>query len=163
MANYAYIEDLQFVELHDALPTNWKNISNFYVLTEEEIKPLGWHKLEKVIPEYDSQTQKLGNERHYILNDIAYETYEVVDIPTIVQTPPPTQEELDARQWDIVRQLRDELMQNFEWRYNRYEREVRLNLTPSDNLENMDAYMQSLADITNQEDPFNITWPEYLG
>lgn len=79
-----------------------------------------------------------------------------------------TQEEIDANeqskiniQWNNIRIQRDQLMRNFEWRYNRYDRETRLGLTPTDTLSELDSYMQSLADITNQEDPFNIVWPNY--
>ena len=71
------------------------------------------------------------------------------------------QQKAIAGQWNVVREQRDRLMKDFEWRYNRYAREVRLGLTPSDDISAMDNYMQDLADITNQPDPFNITWPTY--
>jgi hypothetical protein len=79
-----------------------------------------------------------------------------------------TQEELDteianklASQWSEIRNQRDMIMANFDWRYTRYEREIRLSLTPKDNLVALDVYMQALADVTNQEDPYNINWPVY--
>jgi hypothetical protein len=52
-------------------------------------------------------------------------------------------------------------MRDFEWRYTRYHRQIRLGLPTTDSLENLDNYMQALADITNQEDLSNIIWPEY--
>lgn len=64
-------------------------------------------------------------------------------------------------QWELVRHNRDQLMKEFEWRYIRYDREVRLGLTPTDNIVQLDTYMQALADITQQEDPYNIVWPDY--
>ncbi len=162
MANYAYIENFQFIEIHDSIPKNWKNISNFSSFTDEEISQFGWYKLVKLIPEYNPETQKLGTERYYINENVAYETYDVIDLPPIIEPTPPTKEELDQAQWPIVRQIRDKLMSDFDWRYNRYEREVRLNITPTtDSIENMDTYMKALADITLQEDPFNIIWPTY--
>ena len=51
-------------------------------------------------------------------------------------------------------------MADTDWRYLRYDRELRLGLTPTDDIQKLDLYMQALADITQQPDPFNITWPE---
>ena len=50
-------------------------------------------------------------------------------------------------------------MKDADWKVLRYERETRLEKTPTDDIVKLDAYMQSLADITKQSDPFNITWP----
>lgn len=161
MANYAYIENFQIIELHDTLPLVWKNISNFHAFTDDEIKPMGWHRLVKTTPEYDPATQKLGAEYHYVLDDVAYESYEVQSIPQQINVSQPTVEELNEEQWVLIRQIRDNLLAQFDWRYIRYQRELRLNLTPTDDLSKMDIYTQALADITTQADPFNITWPDY--
>lgn len=64
-----------------------------------------------------------------------------------------------ARKWKEVRARRDALMKDFDWRIARYSREVRLGLTPSDNIATLDQYMQALADITNQPDPYLIQYP----
>lgn len=81
-----------------------------------------------------------------------------------------TQEQIDQEhlqlidnQWYIVKQQRDEILRNFDWRYIRYQREVRLGRTPKDRIEDLDLYTQQLADITNQEDPFSIVWPAFAG
>ena len=37
MANYAHIVDGNIEGVYDLIPNNWKNISNFYALTEEEL------------------------------------------------------------------------------------------------------------------------------
>jgi hypothetical protein len=66
------------------------------------------------------------------------------------------------QQWNSVRQQRDQMMSEFEWRYTRHERELRMLLPVTDNLSDIDTYMQALADITLQPDPFNITWPELV-
>jgi hypothetical protein len=64
---------------------------------------------------------------------------------------------------NAMRVKRDEMMKDFEWRYSRYQRQVRLGLTPTDNLEDMDAYMQALATLPNIEnlDGMNIPWPSF--
>jgi hypothetical protein len=54
-------------------------------------------------------------------------------------------------------------MKDFEWRYTRYDRQLRLGEPTVDDLTLMDAYMQALADITTQTDPFNIIWPMFGG
>lgn len=60
---------------------------------------------------------------------------------------------------DNIRLRRDGLMAAFDWRYLRYDRETRMNLMPTDDITKLDEYMQALADITKQEDIFNIQWP----
>jgi len=162
MANYAYVENEQIVGVYDQYPQNWKNISNFPVFAEnypEQLESLGWYTLIHIIPQFDSNTQKIEFDSHYFENGNAYEKYIVVDIPL----PPPPEPGPDPYelQWNNVRSARDHLMSDFEWRYERYDRQTRLNLPLSDNLQNMDLYMQALADITLQPDPFNITWPIY--
>lgn len=75
---------------------------------------------------------------------------------------PVSQYELDLlkqRAWDNVREKRDALMTMFDWRYLRYNRETRLGVTPTDDILKLDEYMKALADITLQQDPFNIEWP----
>lgn len=82
----------------------------------------------------------------------------VVHTKTEEEIAAETQSKLNG-QWMVVRAERDQRMKDFEWRYIRHDREVRLGLTVSDDLVAMDEYMQALADITLQTDPFNITWP----
>ncbi|WP_373078702.1 phage tail assembly chaperone [Zhongshania sp.] len=70
------------------------------------------------------------------------------------------QAKLDAREATNVRRERDKRMKSFEWRLQRHAREVRLGQTPTDNIADLDAYMQALADITEQPGfPDDITWP----
>lgn len=59
-----------------------------------------------------------------------------------------------------VRQIRDNLINSVEWRIQRHESELRLGLTPTDDIKKLDEYIQALRDITKQEDPFNVSWPE---
>lgn len=172
MANYAFIEEGTIAGVYDLIPKNWRNVSNFYVLSDDELVNFGWYKLVKVIPEYDSNTQKLGNPVYTFENETAYETMTVTNIELVVDETTPYElsetEINDIRQreiqdqWIRVRQSRDELMKNFEWRYNRYERQVRLGISTTDDLSKLDEYMQQLSDITAAADPFNIQWPTFL-
>lgn len=74
-----------------------------------------------------------------------------------------TQEELTARdrtQWAQVRQTRNNLISDVEWRIQRHMSEVRLGKRPTDDISKLDQYIQELRDVTLQADPFNVTWPQ---
>ena len=59
-----------------------------------------------------------------------------------------------------VRDKRDSLINDTIWRVQRYESETRLGITTTDNIANIDEYIQALRDIPQQEGfPNNITWP----
>ena len=170
MANYAYVENEEIVGVYDLLPNNWRNYSNFFALEGkwDFLKSIGWYKIEHIIPDYNSSTQKIDNPRQWFENDSVYETKDVIDLPTEPEPYEPTAEELELlrveqtnSQWDLVRTERDMRMGDFEWRYTRYERQVRLGSTTIDSIESLDLYMQQLADITLQEDPYAIIWPVF--
>ena len=78
----------------------------------------------------------------------------------LVPVPPTDIDGRVSKRWEKVRARRADLMDQFEWRIQRYHRQVRLGQTPTDNIAVLDAYMQALADITTQPDPFQITWPQ---
>lgn len=60
----------------------------------------------------------------------------------------------------LAEQRRAMLFNELSWRYERYQREVRMALTPSDNITDLDTYAQALADISKQSGyPKTITWP----
>lgn len=62
-----------------------------------------------------------------------------------------------------VRAERDRRMAAAQWRYERLARETRLGLPLSDDLGALDAYMQALADVTDQAGfPAAVDWPEAL-
>ena len=161
MANFAYVQDSAIVEVHDNLPANWKNHSNFFALAGETdyLKSLGWYPVVYQAPEYDDTTKKLGQLTYTFDGTQVVESNELIDKPVMYTPPAKTEEELLAEAWVAVRKQRDLLMAEADWRYNRYARQVRLELTPTDDITLLDAYMQALADVTAQEDPYNITRP----
>ena len=70
---------------------------------------------------------------------------------------PPTTDQLAAS----IRADRDQRIADMAWRYERIARQERLGLTPADNIAVLDAYVQALADITEQVAfPQSVTWPE---
>lgn len=111
--------------------------------TEEELIDAGYMKVESS-PAYNSDTENI------IWNG---ESWEVVSL---------TQAEIEEKQkllWEEVRNTRDLKIKEVEWRVFRYQSEVRLGLDPTDDIQQIDEYIQRLRDITKQEDPYSISWP----
>jgi hypothetical protein len=83
--------------------------------------------------------------------------YDSIDINT--RRTIKTSEKLQDDYWAVIRNNRDQRIAEVEWRYNRYHRNERLGLPQQDSIADLDNYVQALADITNQENPFELTWP----
>lgn len=160
MAEWIIVEDGNIVDKQNFLPEAWRNISNFNAITDEEyLNSLGWYRTVKNKPQYNEAIQYLEESNVEFIDGVATQNYVIKEKTN--EEPEDPQKIIFDREWNNVREKRDQLMSEFEWRYFRYERQTRLNLQVSDQLENLDKYMQDLADITKQGDPFNIIWPEY--
>lgn len=60
-----------------------------------------------------------------------------------------------------IRAARDWRIAEIAWRYERIARQKRLGLTPTDDIAELDKYVQDLADITLQSTfPQSVIWPE---
>jgi len=97
MANYAHIENGSITGVYDLIPANWRNISNFSALNDQELYySLGWRTIVKEAPEYNRDTQKLGFPSYKIHNNDVIETIEVIDLPNHIPPEPvvPTEEQL---------------------------------------------------------------------
>lgn len=78
----------------------------------------------------------------------------------VTEYTPEELEMLKQTKWKDVRQQRNILIQSVAWRVERYNRYLRLGLTPIDDILTLENYIQELADIPQtQQDPFNIIWP----
>jgi hypothetical protein len=115
--------------------------------TEEELELAGWKKANPK-PGVQSTTQKV------------VWSQDLKDWAIVEKTQLEIEEEL-RRAWEQVKSTRDQMMKDFDWRYMRHSREVRLGLNPTEDIVKMDVYMQALADITNQDSPYHIVWPYY--
>jgi hypothetical protein len=183
MAKFAYTENGNVKQVHDSLPTNWGRYSNFYLLENDIqfLNSIGWYKVKTVTPSYDYDKQKLGAFKYTFEDNVIIQTNEVINLepepqPEVVVEK--TEEELEQerileqlalkkeneerleREWNVVRTQRDQLMAEGDWKYQRYQRETRLGIETTDNLTYIDEYMQALANITTQENPYMIVWPE---
>lgn len=62
----------------------------------------------------------------------------------------------------LAEQRRAYLFGQLSWRYERHQRETRMAQPTTDNIADLDAYAQALADITKQSGyPKTIVWPEF--
>ena len=158
MANFAYVEDGVVERVYDTLPEVWNNVSNFFALEYEVeyLKSLGWHHIVK-----DSEFTYNPNTHTLLPPTFEYVDGQVFQRDTAELTPARPVEPNGPRTIHGVRMQRNAMMDAMRYRYERYQRNERLGLPQVDVLEEMDAYMQQLADITNAEDINIITWPEY--
>lgn len=158
MTVYANLVDGQVKGVYDLIPKFWNGINNFNILCQQDENFMRQNNFVKIIrdtTQYNPETHKMSDFPTYTVeNNEVYEHREIIPAPV---APTPTPEQL----LDPIRAMRDQLMRDFEWRYNRYFRQQRLGLPTTDNIQNLDNYMQALADVTTQEDPSNIIWPEY--
>ena len=87
-------------------------------------------------------TQKMSSVEPYLNNGKAYNV-------KVESTTAEEQTALTNSQWESIRDQRDNLLKQTDWR-------ASSDLTLSDEWK---TYRQALRDITTQSDPFNITWP----
>jgi hypothetical protein len=158
MTVYANLVDNEVKGVYDLIPKFWNGINNFNTRCQNDenfMRENGFVKIIRDNTSFDPVTHRMSDFPVYTVeNGEVYEHREITLIPPVI---PPSDEDLLVE----IRRQRDQLMADFEWRYIRYERQIRLGITPTDSLENLDAYMQALADVTSQEDLNNIVWPSY--
>lgn len=86
---------------------------------------------------------------------------ETMDLQLLVEKGRLTENERIQILAEQIRADRNNKINDFEWRYARYNSEIRSGKTPTDSLELLDAYVQALRDIPQQEGfPENVVWPE---
>lgn len=97
-----------------------------------------------VFKTYDSLTEKLASVAPYIEDSQVF----------TIAVEPLTPEEIEANtqsQWAKVRSQRDTMLSDCDW--------TQLPDVNIPNKADWAAYRQSLRDITDQTDPYNIVWP----
>ena len=91
---------------------------------------------------FTAPTQKLSTVDAYVQDGKAYNV-------KVESTTADEQAALKTQEWTRVRNKRNGLLENTDWR-------ASSDLTLSDAWK---TYRQALRDITTQSDPYNITWP----
>lgn len=112
--------------------------------TEEELVDAGWVAVGNM-PPHDGETEKV------LWNGTSW------------QVIPLTEGEINEKNdllWSEVRNNREEKIREVEWRIFRYQSQVRLGMTPVDDITKLDEYVQSLRDITSStSNPSEVVWP----
>jgi hypothetical protein len=143
---YILVENGKIVGNPMELPRNWANISNFYLFDNETLKQYGWYPFRFVESEINSN-------QFYDGSDFVIEEDEVVEYQKVRnKTPEEIEEELNG-QWTAIRYRRNEFLTECDW--------TQLQDSPLSEQKQQEwqTYRQSLRDITEQSDPFNIVWP----
>ena len=95
--------------------------------------------------------------------DFNQETHKLVWSGIEWQTISLTESEISARnakRWQEIRETRDVKIKEIEWRIMRNLSETRQGLDTTDKIADLDAYVQSLRDITTStSDPTSVSWP----
>lgn len=157
MTVYANLVNDEIKGVYDLIPKKWNNIENFDLKCLEDENFMRENNFVKIIRDtssYDDLLQKKSDFPSYsVANGNVYEHRDIIDIPI----------ETRESKLNQIRNSRDQLMKEFEWRYNRFYRQTRLGLATTDTIESLDQYMQDLADITAIEDVDNVQWPVWNG
>ena len=95
--------------------------------------------------------------------DFNQETHKVIWNGTEWQTISLTEYEISVRnvkRWQEIRETRDAKIKEVEWRVMRNLSETRQGLDTTDNITDLDTYIQALRDITSSTtNPLEVSWP----
>jgi len=95
--------------------------------------------------------------------DFNQETHKVIWNGTEWQTISLTESEISVRnvkRWQEIRETRDAKIKEIEWRIMRNLSETRQGLDTTDNIADLDSYIQKLRDITSSTtNPLEVSWP----
>lgn len=125
-----------------------KNISFPSNITDALLETFGVYPVELRDSGYDNDYTKDVLEVTPTLSGSVYiQTYEITDAD---ETTLNTRKEI---KWSEVRDERNELLRDCDWT------QFQDSPITGSKLTEWQTYRQSLRDITNQENPYNITWP----
>lgn len=143
---YILVKDGEIAGNPTDLPKSWENISNFYVLDDATLKTYGWYPFRFV------EAEKNENQ-YYDGSDFVIEENEVVEYQKVRnKTEQEIIEEIES-EWRAIRYRRNQLLNECDW--------TQLPDSPLTNQKQTEwqIYRQSLRDITQQTNPFGISWP----
>lgn len=113
-------------------------------LTENLMIEFGIYEVRRT-PKLNDYTKNVSEGAPILVDGVYYQNWVITDA---------TQSEIDVRienKWDEIREIRNELLKECDW--------TQLGDIPSETKTLWQNYRQELRDITNQLNPFNISWP----
>lgn len=137
--------------IFDVEPTQWddNNFCRVAKLTPEQVEQFGIHQLKLVTPPYYNLATQSREEGPAVLVDGVWTQNYIVS-----ELDPEAAVEKTEAQWNVARAERNGLLSNTDWWVTKAA-ETGGTINPEQH-----AYRQALRDITTQDDPFNIVWPE---
>lgn len=92
MANYVFVQDNLIKEYYDFLPKNWKNISGFNLINDENyLKSLGWYKVIHSNVDYNPSYKKIIDYEYVFESDKVYKKPLFEDIISALNKQVPEQ------------------------------------------------------------------------
>lgn len=144
--DYIQVENGEVKGYPQSLPQNWADVSNFYLLEDEQVRKYGWYPV-RFVPATKTENDVVTGQSFVI------EGNEVVQYEQIrPKTESEIQEELNSK-WENIRVMRNSLLLESDW--------TQLTDSPlsSEKKTEWSSYRQQLRDVTSQPDPKNIIWP----
>ena len=145
---YAELYNLEIVQIHNALPTAWKNLSYPNALSDLELSDMSWsgnggyafYPYTEIIPD---------SNQFYTLSAVVNVVDAVNKTVTGTRTANPIS---DLNAWEIVRSMRNSELTATDW--------TQLPDSPLTTAKKTEwaVYRQALRDITTQENPREIVW-----
>ena len=129
------------------LPKNWEDVSNFYLLEDDQLRLYGWYPVRFVPAEKTDKDIVTGQ-------SFVIEGNEVVQYEQIREKTYSELEQETNNMWENVRNERNELLSQCDW--------TQISDSPLilEKKNEWKIYRQELRDITLQENSFSITWPD---
>ena len=145
---YAELYNLEIVQIHNELPTAWKNLSYPNTLSDLELSDMSWsgnvgyafYPYTEIIPEWN---------QFYTLSPVVNVVDDITKTVTGTRTATPMS---DADAWVLVRNIRNNELTACDW--------TQLPDSPltTEKKSEWAVYRQALRDITTQENPREIVW-----
>ena len=146
---YAELYNLEIVQIHNELPTAWKNLSYPNALSDSELSDMSWsgnagyafYPYTEITPD--------SNE-FYTLSPVVNVVDDITKTVTGTRTANPIS---DINAWEIVRSMRNNELTATDW--------TQMPDSPLTTAKKAEwaVYRQALRDITTQENPREIVWP----
>ena len=145
---YAELYNLEIVQIHNELPTAWKNLSYPNALSDSELSDMSWsgnggyafYPYTEITPD-SNQFYPLSN----VVNVVDAEAKTVTGTRTATAIS-------DADAWVLVRRMRNSELTATDW--------TQMPDSPLTTAKKAEwaVYRQALRDITTQENPREIVW-----
>jgi hypothetical protein len=144
--DYILVENGEVKGYPQPLPRNWADVSNFYLLEDEQVRSYGWYPVRFVPAEKTDNDVVTGQ-------SFVIEGNEVVQYEQIRSKTESEITEETNQKWENIRNERNRLLIESDW--------TQLPDSPlsSEKKTEWSVYRQELRDVTSQLDPNNIIWP----